>query len=200
MPPLRLKQYPIPAFMIIATVRGFLLNFGVYYATRAALGLQSFEWSPAILFITGFVTLFATVIAITKDLPDIEGDKKYGIEVRAPSFAPTPPLKCVQQTAEMHFRYVPPQTFATKLGVRRLALLSVGLLAADYCAAMWLTVNTVGLFKPMFMGYAHALLLCALLFQTWRLEIQEYSQRAVQGFYRFIWNLFYAEYLLLPLL
>ena len=25
--------------MIIATVRGFLLNFGVYHATRAALGL-----------------------------------------------------------------------------------------------------------------------------------------------------------------
>lgn len=46
-PPLRLKQYAVPAFMIIATVRGFLLNFGVYYATRAALALP-FEWSPAI--------------------------------------------------------------------------------------------------------------------------------------------------------
>jgi homogentisate solanesyltransferase len=33
--------------MIIATVRGFLLNFGVYYATRAALGMP-FAWSPAI--------------------------------------------------------------------------------------------------------------------------------------------------------
>ena len=38
----------VPAFMIIATVRGFLLNFGVYYATRAALGMQRFTWSPAI--------------------------------------------------------------------------------------------------------------------------------------------------------
>lgn len=46
-PPLRLKQFAVPAFMIIATVRGFLLNFGVYYATRAALRLP-FEWSPAI--------------------------------------------------------------------------------------------------------------------------------------------------------
>ena len=46
-PPFRLKQYAIPAFMIIATVRGFLLNFGVYYAARAALQLP-FEWSPAI--------------------------------------------------------------------------------------------------------------------------------------------------------
>ena len=33
------QRFPLPAFMIIATVRGFLLNFGVYHATRAALGL-----------------------------------------------------------------------------------------------------------------------------------------------------------------
>ena len=32
--------------------------------------------SPAILFITAFVTIFATAIAITKDLPDVEGDRK----------------------------------------------------------------------------------------------------------------------------
>jgi hypothetical protein len=47
-PPLRLKRFAVPAFLIIATVRGFLLNFGVYHATRAALCLP-FEWSPAIM-------------------------------------------------------------------------------------------------------------------------------------------------------
>lgn len=47
-PPLRLKRFAVPAFLIISTVRGFLLNFGVYSATRAALGLD-FKWSPAIL-------------------------------------------------------------------------------------------------------------------------------------------------------
>ncbi len=43
----RLKRFAVPAFMIIACVRGFLLNFGVYYATKAALGAP-FSWSPAI--------------------------------------------------------------------------------------------------------------------------------------------------------
>lgn len=47
-PPFRLKRWAVPAFLIIATVRGFLLNFGVYYATRAAIGLPEFTWSPAI--------------------------------------------------------------------------------------------------------------------------------------------------------
>jgi homogentisate solanesyltransferase len=45
---MRLKRFAVPAFMIIATVRGFLLNFGVFHATRAALQLP-FEWNPAIL-------------------------------------------------------------------------------------------------------------------------------------------------------
>lgn len=31
-------------------------------------------------FITCSVITFATVIAITKDLPDVDGDRKYGIE------------------------------------------------------------------------------------------------------------------------
>jgi homogentisate solanesyltransferase len=56
-PPLRLKRFAIPAFLIIATVRGFLLNFGVYSATRAALGLE-FAWSPAIMCAPALVALF----------------------------------------------------------------------------------------------------------------------------------------------
>lgn len=46
-PPLRLKRFAVSAFLIIAFVRGFLLNFGVYQAVRAALGLP-FVWSRAI--------------------------------------------------------------------------------------------------------------------------------------------------------
>ena len=73
-PPIRTKQNPILAGLTIATVRGFLLNFGVYFAVKDAVG-ASFAWSPKVSFIARFMTLFASVIAITKDLPDVEGDK-----------------------------------------------------------------------------------------------------------------------------
>ncbi len=43
----RLKRFAVPAFLIIACVRGFLLNFGVYNATKAAIGAPA-SWSPAI--------------------------------------------------------------------------------------------------------------------------------------------------------
>jgi homogentisate solanesyltransferase len=76
-PPLRTKQNPILAGLTIATVRGFLLNFGIYYAVKDAIG-ASFSWSPKVAFIARFMTIYATVIAVTKDLPDIEGDKVSG--------------------------------------------------------------------------------------------------------------------------
>ncbi|KAL6530559.1 hypothetical protein OROMI_028448 [Orobanche minor] len=43
-----MKRYPVIASLIIAMVRGYLLNYGVYYATRAALGL-TFEWRHGLL-------------------------------------------------------------------------------------------------------------------------------------------------------
>jgi len=73
-PPFRTKGNPVLAGLTIATVRGFLLNFGVYYAVKDAIGAP-FTWSPKVSFIARFMTAFATIIAVTKDLPDTEGDK-----------------------------------------------------------------------------------------------------------------------------
>lgn len=51
-------------------------------------------------FITVFVTVFAVVIALTKDLADVEGDRKYNIK-----------------------------TFATRIGVRGIAFLGMSFIA-----------------------------------------------------------------------
>ncbi|KAJ6839585.1 putative homogentisate phytyltransferase 2, chloroplastic [Iris pallida] len=169
-PPFRLKRYPVAAFLIIATVRGFLLNFGVYYATRAALGL-TFTWSLPVAFITAFVTVFALVIAITKDLPDVEGDRKFQIS-----------------------------TLATKLGVRNIAFLGSGLLLANYLCAILVAIYMPQAFRRNLMIPAHALLALGLIFQTWVLEQANYTKEAISEYYRFIWNLFYAEYIIFPLI
>ncbi|KAL4451709.1 hypothetical protein ABPG75_007371 [Micractinium tetrahymenae] len=169
-PPFRLKRSAIAAFLIIATVRGFLLNFGVYHAARAALGLP-FAWNPSITFITAFVTLFATVIAITKDLPDIEGDEQFGIE-----------------------------TFATRMGVRRIAFLGSCLLLANYVGAIALALRFPLLFNRAAMAGGHALLAAVLLYKTVKLDAAKYSQQAIKDYYAAIWLNFYCEYLLLPFL
>ena len=165
-PPFRLKRFAVPAFMTIATVRGVLLNFGVYHATRAALGLP-FQWSPAVMFITGFVTLFATAIAITKDLPDVEGDIRYGI-----------------------------RTFATSLGVRKIAALGSGILLINYVVAVYAALRYPHLFSQKVMAIGHAALGAVLILRTVMLDKAEYARKAIQDYYRWIWNLFYSEYLL----
>ncbi|XWS59313.1 hypothetical protein CRYUN_Cryun08bG0111200 [Craigia yunnanensis] len=149
-------------------VRGFLLNFGVYYATRAALGLP-FQWSAPVAFITTFVTLFALVIAITKDLPDVEGDRKFQIS-----------------------------TLATKLGVRNIAFLGSGLLLVNYVAAVLAAIYMPQAFKRSLMIPAHIFLALCLIFQVWMLEQANYTKEAISGLYRFIWNLFYTEYAIFP--
>ncbi|XP_020235374.1 homogentisate solanesyltransferase, chloroplastic isoform X2 [Cajanus cajan] len=158
-PPFRMKRFPVAAFLIIATVRGFLLNFGVYYATRAALGL-TFEWSSPVVFITTFVTFFALVIAITKDLPDVEGDRKYQIS-----------------------------TFATKLGVRNIVFLGSGILLMNYIVSVLAAIYMPEAFRRWLLIPAHTIFALSLI-----------NQDAISGFYRFIWNLFYAEYAIFPLI
>ena len=167
-PPFRLKRSALAAFMIIATVRGFLLNFGVHHATTAALGLP-FAWSPPILFITCFVTVFAVVISITKDLADIEGDKKFNID-----------------------------TFATKLGVKGVSYLGSGLLLANYVGAVGMAVARAGWFNQPLMIGAHCVFALFLIVKTKAMETEGFTKAAVQRYYQNIWYLFYSEYLLLP--
>ena len=57
----------------------------MYYATREALGL-AFRWSAPVAFLARFMTVYAAVIAVTKDLPDVEGDRKGGIDTLASRF------------------------------------------------------------------------------------------------------------------
>ena len=46
----------------------------------------------------------------------------------------------------------------------------------------------------------HAVLALGLLWQSAKLETEKYTVPAIQAYYRFIWNLFYSEYFLLPFL
>ncbi|XP_047264162.1 homogentisate solanesyltransferase, chloroplastic isoform X2 [Capsicum annuum] len=136
-PPFRLKRFAVIAFLIIATVRGFLLNYGVYYATRAALGL-SFEWRFQI------------------------------------------------------------STLATKLGVRNIAFLGSGLLLTNYIGAVVAAIYMPQAFRSSLMIPVHVILALCLVFQAWLLERANYTKEAISGYYRFIWNLFYAEYIVFP--
>uniref|UniRef100_A0A7S4A8X4 Homogentisate solanesyltransferase n=1 Tax=Pseudo-nitzschia australis TaxID=44445 RepID=A0A7S4A8X4_9STRA len=163
-PPIRTKKNPVLAGLTIATVRGFLLNFGVYYAVKDAIGAP-FAWSPKVAFIARFMTAFATVIAVTKDLPDVEGDKAYQID-----------------------------TLATRLGVKRIAQGATLCLGANYIHAILTGVlaKSTAAFRMVPMIGGHVALASMLIFRYKQLNPE--SMASVKKYYKHIWDLFYLEY------
>lgn len=164
-PPIRTKQNPILAGLTIATVRGFLLNFGVYYAVKNAVGAP-FTWSPKVAFIARFMTIFATVIAVTKDLPDTEGDKAYNID-----------------------------TFATKVGVAKIANGATACLLLNYLQAILTGVlSPARTFRNIPMIGGHLALASVLIYRFRQLDTA--SMPSIKKYYKHIWDLFYLEYAL----
>ena len=180
-PPIQLKRFPLAAGLTIATCRGFLLNFGVYYATREALGL-AFQWSSPVSFLARFMTVYAGVIAVTKvcvplddtcvclalltlippvhtqDLVDIEGDRAGGIE-----------------------------TFAMRLGPGKVAKGAGVVLLLNYIHAVATALLVPG-FRRVFMAGGHALAAVWLLMSLRKLKPEQTS--SLKAYYKRIWDLF----------
>ena len=78
LPPIRLKRFPFLASLCIFTVRGVIVNLGLFSHFTQQLTGQYFVNFP-IYVLTLFIVIFTIAIAIFKDVPDLEGDKKYNI-------------------------------------------------------------------------------------------------------------------------
>lgn len=168
-PPFNLKSRgPLFAGISIAVCRGFLLNFGVYYATLEALGC-AFSWSPGVAFMARFMTVFAGVIAVTKDLPDVIGDKKFKVD-----------------------------TFATRLGPNRVAKAAAFVLGLNYVSAIAQGLLFPNSFNQIAMVGGH-LALAALLARNVARYLRNAPTNlatSLKVYYKQIWDLFYLEYAL----
>jgi homogentisate phytyltransferase/homogentisate geranylgeranyltransferase len=78
LPPWRLKRYPFWAALSIFTVRGVIINLGIFTHFQEKLaGVTTLP--PVIWLLTAFVLVFSIAIAIFKDVPDLDGDQQYQI-------------------------------------------------------------------------------------------------------------------------
>jgi homogentisate phytyltransferase/homogentisate geranylgeranyltransferase len=76
--PIRLKRFPFWAALCIFTVRGVIVNLGLFLHFSDRLGFPG-TLPPAVWAITLFILVFTVAIAIFKDVPDMEGDRQYNI-------------------------------------------------------------------------------------------------------------------------
>uniref|UniRef100_A0A7S4SMC6 Methyltransferase domain-containing protein n=1 Tax=Alexandrium monilatum TaxID=311494 RepID=A0A7S4SMC6_9DINO len=164
-PPFRFRRFPLAALLIISCVRGCMLNFWVYHAVKEVLSLP-FQWDPVVFFLTRFMTVFAAMIAVTKDLADVKGDVAGKIE-----------------------------TFAASFGARSTATAAACVMALNYLSAiaegLWRGARVFNV--PAMVG-GHFAALAYLLWSRWRLS--QRRGEGADRFYMRIWDLFYFEYIL----
>jgi homogentisate phytyltransferase/homogentisate geranylgeranyltransferase len=171
LPPFRLKRFPFWASFCILAVRGMVVNLGLFLHFSDRLGLP-LTLPGQIWALTLFILGFSIAIAWFKDIPDIEGDRRYGIS-----------------------------TLSVRLGQRQVFNLGRALLTGCYLAMVLAAPALTQVNRPLLV-ISHLGLLGCLWAISLRVTPQPQGGTAplsYPAFYQFIWKLFFLEYLLFPL-
>lgn len=168
-PPLQFKKHHLPAAIAITTVRGLLVNVGMYLHFLQASGQitldQAFQ-NPAeqmsyqIWMLTFFVAAFSIAIAWFKDLPDTKGDKKFRFQTLAIVYSP------------------------------KMALYGgVVLVGLAYVVTIFWSLNKGNTFLSLF----HLITAFGFLTNVWFVDLK--NDKSVTRFYMIFWVFFFLEYI-----
>ena len=133
LPPVRLKRFPFVAALCISGVRTVAVNLGMYGHFAIAFG-GSLAIPDSVWALTLFVLPFSFAIAVLKDVPDREGDRRFRIA-----------------------------TFTVRLGPRRAFRLGLAALVAAYAGMAVLGPLLVDDADGLALAVGHVLALALLL-------------------------------------
>jgi homogentisate phytyltransferase/homogentisate geranylgeranyltransferase len=166
-PPLRLKRWPALAAISISGVRALVVNLGVALHFSGSLAGVS-EVPTGVWLLTVFVAPFSIAIALLKDVPDIEGDRRYRIV-----------------------------TYSVRLGGAVVLRAGLALLGAAYVGIAVAAPFVLDGWAAAFLAVSHLAALALLLTAARRTDVTDRAD--FTRFYLFVWRLFFAEYLIVPL-
>lgn len=89
------------------------------------------------------------------------------------------------------------RSFTVRLGQKRVFWICISLLQMAYAAAIFVGASSSCLWSKLITVLGHAMLASILWSRAKSVDLE--SKAAITTFYMFIWKLFYAEYLLIPL-
>jgi homogentisate phytyltransferase / homogentisate geranylgeranyltransferase len=162
LPPFRLKRFPVAASLCITGVRSVVVNLGVYWHFAG-------DVSPPVWALCLFVLPFSFAIAILKDVPDLEGDRRFAI-----------------------------RTFTVRMGPERVSRIGLAALYLAYAGMAVLgTLLLADHAQPVVMAAGHVA--AAALLYHWHRQADPRDRAAFTRFYMRVWALFFLEYVLLPL-
>lgn len=79
LPLLRWKRFAVVAAMCILAVRAVIVQLAFFLHMQTHVFQRPPVFSRPLIFATAFMSFFSVVIALFKDIPDIDGDKIFGI-------------------------------------------------------------------------------------------------------------------------
>ncbi|MBD2058368.1 homogentisate phytyltransferase [Oculatella sp. FACHB-28] len=174
LPPIRLKRFPFWASLCIFTVRGAIVNLGLFlHFSQQFEGIDGIPLSVWAL--TLFILVFTFAIAIFKDIPDLEGDRLYNIS--------TFTLRLGQQTVFNLARWV--------LTVSYIAIILVGAFLPSTNAVFLIGTHLLTLFALWWQSFKVDL--------NDKQGKNVAGTLSYTAFYQFIWKLFFLEYFIFPI-
>ncbi|XXG51590.1 hypothetical protein AAC387_Pa03g0123 [Persea americana] len=168
LPFLRWKRFAVVAAMCILAVRAVVVQLAFFLHMQMFVLRRPAVFTRPLIFATAFMSFFSVVIALFKDIPDIDGDRIFGI-----------------------------RSFSVRLGQERVFWICVFLLEMAYSVAVVMGLVSSTTWSKFITVFGHVVLASVLWTRAKSLDLK--SKAAITSFYMFIWKLFYAEYLLIPL-
>jgi homogentisate phytyltransferase / homogentisate geranylgeranyltransferase len=148
LPPIRLKQFPFWAALCIFSVRGAIVNLGIFLHFNWVL--QNSPIVPSKVWVlTLFILVFAFAIAIFKDIPDIEGDLLYNIK-----------------------------TFTIKLGKQTVFNLALWVLTLCYAGMIFVGLFRLAEVNSIFLVLTQFIALIWMWWRSQKVNLQEKSEIA----------------------
>ena len=166
-PGLRWKKSPFLAATCVLFVRAVIVQLG-FFAHALGRELTDLNFPINLWCAIGFMTVYGIVIALFKDLPDMEGDMKQNV-----------------------------RTLSVRLGPSFVFNLCLALLSVAYGTAEFMSVAHAPTMMSRVVGAVHSVVIVTLLAASRRVDVAS-SDSLYDYYIRFIWKAFYLEYFLLP--
>jgi homogentisate phytyltransferase/homogentisate geranylgeranyltransferase len=143
LPPIRLKRFPFWAAFCIFSVRGTIVNLGLFLHF-SWLARQTQSIPPPVWVLTVFILVFTFAIAIFKDIPDMEGDRLYNIK-----------------------------TLTIQLGPRTVFNLALWVLTLCYLGMIIVGVLRIASVNALFLVITHLVMLCVMWLRSLAVDLHE---------------------------
>ncbi|XP_057816152.2 probable homogentisate phytyltransferase 1, chloroplastic [Cryptomeria japonica] len=143
LPFLRWKRSAVAAASCILCVRAIVVQLAFYLHMQSFVYRRTAILTKPLIFATAFMCFFSVVIALFKDIPDVDGDRIFGI-----------------------------QSFSVRLGQERVFWLCIYLLQAAYGVAIVMGGVSSFMWSKLVMVLGHSILATVLWIQAVSLDLK----------------------------